>query len=109
MHREDRETEHLRRLLDHYGDRRPKIHRHFLREWRIYRGITQDELASYLDTSTGLVKAWEAGDRGIRLKDQSSFRGAADQAGSVLPKAVVGSLGVPPGAQASPCRLLPII
>jgi DNA-binding transcriptional regulator YiaG len=70
MHREDREIERLRYLLDQHGDRRLNNHRHFLREWRIHRDLTQDELASCLDTSTEMIAAWEAGDRGIRLQDQ---------------------------------------
>jgi DNA-binding transcriptional regulator YiaG len=70
MSREDRKIERLRYLLDQHGDRRLNSHRHFLREWRIYRDLTQDELASCLDTSTGMIAAWEAGDRGIRLQDQ---------------------------------------
>jgi hypothetical protein len=44
MSREDREIERLRYLLDQHGDRRLNNHRHL--EWRIYRGLTQDELAS---------------------------------------------------------------
>ena len=51
-------------------DRRLNNHRHFLREWRIYRGLTQDELASRIGTSSGVIAAWETVDRGIRLQDQ---------------------------------------
>ena len=51
-------------------DRRLNNHRHFLREWRIYRGLTQDELASRIGTSSGAIAAWETVDRGIRLQDQ---------------------------------------
>jgi DNA-binding XRE family transcriptional regulator len=70
MSREDREIERLRYLLDQHGDRRLNNHRHFLREWRIYRGRTQDELASRIGASSGVIAAWEAGERGIRLQDQ---------------------------------------
>ena len=66
----DRKIERLRYLLDQHVDRRLNNHRHFLCEWRTYRDLTQDELASCLDTSTGMIAAWEAGDRGIRLQDQ---------------------------------------
>jgi len=70
MQREGREIERLRYLLDQHGDHRLNNRRHFLREWRIYRGLTQDKLASCLDTPTAMIEAWEAGDRGIRLRDQ---------------------------------------
>jgi DNA-binding XRE family transcriptional regulator len=70
MQCEGREIERLRYVLDQHGDHRLNNRRHFLREWRICRGLTQDTLASRLDTSTGMIEAWEAGDRGIRLRDQ---------------------------------------
>jgi hypothetical protein len=57
MAREDREIERLRYLLEQHGDRRLNNHRHFLREWRIYRGLTQDELASCIGTSSGVIAA----------------------------------------------------
>jgi hypothetical protein len=40
MSREVLEIERLRYLLDQHGDRRWNNHRHFLREWRMYRGLT---------------------------------------------------------------------
>ena len=51
-------------------DRRLNNHRHFLREWRIYRGLTQDELASRIGTSSGVIAAWDTVDRGIKLQDR---------------------------------------
>ena len=53
MSREDPEIERLRYLLDQHGDRRLNNHRHLLGEWRIYRSLTQDELASRIGASSG--------------------------------------------------------
>jgi hypothetical protein len=70
MSREDRAIERLRYLLDQQGERRLNNHRHFLWERRIYRGPTQDELASRIGASSGVIAAREAGDRGIGLQYQ---------------------------------------
>lgn len=37
--------------------------RHYLREWREYRGLTQEELARLLRTTKGVVSRWESGER----------------------------------------------
>lgn len=39
---------------------RPQVG-HFLREWREFRGLTQERLAGRLEVSVGLVGQWETG------------------------------------------------
>lgn len=72
---EDNEIERLRRLiagLPGLGDPRAENHhhRHFLREWRIYRGLSQYELAERVGTAPRVVAGWEDESRGIRMGDQ---------------------------------------
>lgn len=38
---------------------------HFLRAWRIARGLTQEELAARLDTNKSVISLWENGRRGM--------------------------------------------
>ena len=74
MPAEDNEIERLRRLiagLPSFGDRRAENHsRHFLREWRIYRGLSQYELAERVGAFPRVVAEWEDESGGIRMEDQ---------------------------------------
>jgi transcriptional regulator with XRE-family HTH domain len=45
-------------------------YRHYLREWREFRGWKQDELAKRVDTSKSVISRYETGDRGISLDMQ---------------------------------------
>jgi transcriptional regulator with XRE-family HTH domain len=45
-------------------------HRHYLREWREFRGLTQDDLALLAGTSEGVIADCETGERGISLEMQ---------------------------------------
>ena len=44
--------------------------RHHLREWREFRGLTQDELTLLVDTSPSEIADYETGDRHIRFEMQ---------------------------------------
>jgi transcriptional regulator with XRE-family HTH domain len=41
--------------------------RHFLREWREFRALKQEQLADRLETSKGQVSNWENNKRGLSL------------------------------------------
>lgn len=44
--------------------------RHYLREWRLKRQKTQEQLADLLDTSKGQVSSWENQRRGMTMEVQ---------------------------------------
>ena len=44
--------------------------RHYLREWREFRGLTQDDLALLAGTSEGVIADYETGERSINLEMQ---------------------------------------
>lgn len=51
------------------GRRRPRAipatrKRHFLKEWRRYRGLTQEQLAERIDTSASTISQLETGKQG---------------------------------------------
>jgi transcriptional regulator with XRE-family HTH domain len=48
-------------------DSEAPVFRHYLKEWRIKRGLSQLQLADRMDTSKGLVSRWERGERSISL------------------------------------------
>ena len=63
MARDGRRAPTLRRMIARIGPRQP--FRHFLREWRKHRGLTQQQLADRLETNKGNVANWENGKRGL--------------------------------------------
>jgi predicted transcriptional regulator len=76
LHSEDNEIERLRRLIAGRGSRQDNHHnRHFLREWRIYLGLSRYELADRLDIPIWVVAEWEGGGRGISSEDQFKLFG----------------------------------
>jgi transcriptional regulator with XRE-family HTH domain len=50
-------------MVARIGPKRP--HRHYLREWRERRGLTQQQLAERLDTGADQISRWESGKRGM--------------------------------------------
>lgn len=44
--------------------------RHFLREWREYRGLTQQQVADRLDTGKDQISRWENSKRGLTMEVQ---------------------------------------
>jgi transcriptional regulator with XRE-family HTH domain len=52
--------------------------RHYLKEWRIKRGLTQLQLARRLNTSKGHISRYERGERGMTLLVQSRLMRALD-------------------------------
>jgi transcriptional regulator with XRE-family HTH domain len=48
-------------MVARIGPRRP--FRHYLREWREKRGLTQQQLADKLDTGKDQISRWESGKR----------------------------------------------
>lgn len=56
--------------------------RHYLREWRAARGLSQPQLADRLETSKGQISRWESGGRAM--------------SGDVI-AALADALGIEPG------------
>lgn len=48
----------------------PRRVRHFLREWREAKGLSQEELAKRLDTSKGVISRYETGERSMNIETQ---------------------------------------
>jgi transcriptional regulator with XRE-family HTH domain len=49
------------------GSGEPEVFRHYLKEWRQKRGMTQEDLAEALKTSKGEVSRYERGERTLSL------------------------------------------
>lgn len=47
--------------------------RHYLKEWRIARGKTQQQLADLLETSKGQISNWESQRRGMTMEVQAAL------------------------------------
>lgn len=52
--------------------------RHYIREWREHRGLTQQQLADRLETSKGMISRWESNQRGLTIDVQASLADALD-------------------------------
>lgn len=50
-----------------------KPFRHYVREWREHRGLTQEQLADRLATSKGQISRWESGKRDMTSKVLSAL------------------------------------
>lgn len=48
----------------------PTPQRHYLREWRLHRGLSKGELAQMVGTSEDEIDRYEAGDQDIKLEMQ---------------------------------------
>lgn len=48
-------------------------HRHYLREWRLAKGLTQEELGAKVGSFKGIISRYETGDRGISLDMMSKL------------------------------------
>jgi transcriptional regulator with XRE-family HTH domain len=59
-------------------DSEPPPFRHYLREWRIKRGLTQLQLARRMNTSKGHISRYERGERAMTLLVQSRLMRALD-------------------------------
>lgn len=44
--------------------------RHYLREWRLKRGMTQADLATAIGTSKGMISRYETSQRGLTIEVQ---------------------------------------
>lgn len=53
---------------------KPSKPKHFLKEWRVYRGLTQERLAERMGVSNGLISQLENGQTAYT---QSTLEGAA--------------------------------
>lgn len=53
-------------MVARIGPKRP--HRQYLREWREFRGLTQQQLADRLETGKDQISRWESGKRGMSLE-----------------------------------------
>lgn len=52
--------------------------RHYLKEWRLKRGKTQQQLADLLDTEKGQISNWENNKRGMTIEVQAALAYALD-------------------------------
>lgn len=52
--------------------------RHYLREWRLKRGLTQEELGARVGLSKGEISRCESADRGIKLELQFALMHALE-------------------------------
>lgn len=50
-------------MVTRIGPKRPR--RHYLKDWRESRGLTQQQLADRLDTGKDQISRWESGKRGM--------------------------------------------
>lgn len=62
------------RMVARIGPKKP--HRLYLREWRLKRGLSQDQLAARLDTSKGQVSNWENRKRELGFETQCALADA---------------------------------
>jgi transcriptional regulator with XRE-family HTH domain len=62
--------------------------RHYLREWRVHLGLSQEQLARRLGTSKGVISRYESGARGMTVEVQFRLARAL--------KIWVGQLFLPP-------------
>jgi transcriptional regulator with XRE-family HTH domain len=53
-------------------------YRHYLREWRKHRGLTQEELAARAGIPKSILSRYETGDRRIHLETQFKLMAALD-------------------------------
>lgn len=53
-------------MVTRIGPRR--THRQYLKEWRLHRRLTQQQLADRLDTSKDQISRWERGERGMNTE-----------------------------------------
>lgn len=67
---------YLRRMVARIGPREP--FRHYLREWREYRHLTQQQLADRLDTGKDQISRWESGKRGMSAEVIAALSEALD-------------------------------
>jgi transcriptional regulator with XRE-family HTH domain len=56
----------------------PPEFRHYLKEWRLKRGLTQEELGARVGLSKGEISRCESANRGIKLELQFSFMHALE-------------------------------
>jgi transcriptional regulator with XRE-family HTH domain len=75
----------------------PEVFRHYLREWRQHRGLSQDDLAKALKTSKGEISRYERGERTISLLIQFNLMRALQ----ITP----GQFFSPPGARSADALL----
>jgi transcriptional regulator with XRE-family HTH domain len=62
--------------MDRIGPKKPP--RHFLKEWRLHLGLTQEQLAERLDTSKGQISLYERSKIKMSLERAAEFAYALD-------------------------------
>lgn len=55
-------------MLERIGPKRPT--RHFLREWREKKGLTQEQLGQRVNSGKDQISRWEKGGRSLKLDTQ---------------------------------------
>ena len=53
-------------------------YRHYLKEWRLYRGMRQQDLAQRVGSSNGMISRYESGTRAMTLEVQFRLMAALD-------------------------------
>jgi transcriptional regulator with XRE-family HTH domain len=71
--------------------------RHYLKEWRLHRGLSQEQLAAALKTSKGEVSRYERGERTLSLLIQFRLMRAL--------RITPGQFFSPPGARSADALL----
>ena len=56
----------------------PSPYRHYLKEWRLKRGLTQEQLAARCGQTKGEISKAEQGKRGIKMELQFALMAALD-------------------------------
>lgn len=63
-------------MVTRIGSSRP--YRHYLKEWRLAKGLTQQDLADRLDIAKGQISRWENNQRALTMDVQVALADALD-------------------------------
>ena len=73
-----RMTTHAARSAASRARHRAAPRRHYLREWRIARGLRQEDLGKAIGSAKGVISRYESGESGIPLEKMAELAEALD-------------------------------